>query len=81
MSRILVIGAVLAGLALPAAAAERPTLTVYTYDSFTTACAPSTCNHTSTSSSSASTAAEPATPPSVLFLESVCRQIPKSTKC
>ncbi len=35
MTRLLVIGALLAGLAVPATAAERPTLTVYTYSSFT----------------------------------------------
>ena len=35
MSRILAVGVLLAGIAFPAAAAERPTLTVYTYGSFT----------------------------------------------
>ncbi len=35
MSRILAVGVVLAGIAFPAAAADRPTLTVYTYSSFT----------------------------------------------
>ncbi len=35
MSRILAVGVLLAGIAFPAAAAERPTLTVYTYSSFT----------------------------------------------
>ncbi|MCH9020040.1 MAG: thiamine ABC transporter substrate binding subunit [Proteobacteria bacterium] len=35
MSRILAVGVLLAAIAFPAAAAERPTLTVYTYSSFT----------------------------------------------